>query len=172
MLAFVTSSYCFLWVDIGWPGTKGDVGALHHSSFMTNINTRPEERARWLGEHGIILGDGAFSSSPFMLTPYRNNNLTSSVQLYNFCFSSTRFFVEEASGRLKNRFRVLLRAMQCSHARACKIIYCCVLLHNLIIDSRGPSASSVDRLASARLLEGSMSSKRCADCTYSILRIR
>ena len=50
---------------------------------------------------------------------------------YNFCHSSTRFFVEETFGRWKNRFRFLLRESHLSHKLASILIYVSMILHNL-----------------------------------------
>ncbi len=37
MLAFVTSKYLFMRVDLGWPGSSGDVSALHYNDFMVDL---------------------------------------------------------------------------------------------------------------------------------------
>lgn len=50
---------------------------------------------------------------------------------YNFCHSSTRFFVEETFGRWKNRFRVLLAPTEFKHAKQTRLIYATMVLHNL-----------------------------------------
>jgi hypothetical protein len=50
---------------------------------------------------------------------------------YNFCHSSTRFFVEEVFGRWKNKWRFLLSRITESHELAVKMIYASMILHNM-----------------------------------------
>lgn len=50
---------------------------------------------------------------------------------YNFCHSSTRFFVEEVFGRWKNRFRFLLHATDLKHKKYCKLVYVSMILYNM-----------------------------------------
>ena len=49
---------------------------------------------------------------------------------FNFCHSSTRFFVEETFGRWKNRWRFLLDPSHVDHKLTSQMIYASAVLHN------------------------------------------
>ncbi|POW20018.1 hypothetical protein PSHT_03987 [Puccinia striiformis] len=51
---------------------------------------------------------------------------------FNFIHSLTRMIVEQAFGRLKNRFRILLHAQLARPIRARKNAFACMVLHNML----------------------------------------
>mmetsp|Transcript_23805 Transcript_23805/g.75377 ORF Transcript_23805/g.75377 Transcript_23805/m.75377 type:complete len:390 (-) Transcript_23805:237-1406(-) len=124
LVAFVTSFYTFVDGDVGAPGRAGDNTVLRQSWLMEQIRQDPEA---WLGPDGCVAADGGASDGgDFLLNPIPA--ATELVDLwYNFCHSSTRFFVEETFGRFKNRFRFLLYQCDLSHKVFTKLVYTCVL---------------------------------------------
>eukprot|EP00961_Rhodomonas_salina_P241978 3268895-Rhodomonas_salina.1 len=79
-----------------------------------------------------MIGDGGFAQDGWLMTPFANAS-TNRQHLFNFCFSSTRFYVEQAFGWWKNRFRFLIRASQLSHGNQSMLIYATMILHNLCV---------------------------------------
>ncbi|KAG4059732.1 hypothetical protein PC123_g5351 [Phytophthora cactorum] len=70
-----------------------------------------------------------------MLTPYPESEAVADrrKRVYNRLHSRTRIAVECAFGRLKNRFRILLgKFEQKTPERICKLIYSCVVLHDML----------------------------------------
>ena len=127
-LAWVNSFHLFVDADVGASGRAGDNGVLKNSHLLQQIRQNPEA---WLGEHGMVAADGGASDGgAFLLNPIADPRDVQE-QWYNFCHSSTRFFVEETFGRWKNRFRFLLRENHMSHANATRLIYVSMILHNL-----------------------------------------
>ena len=127
-LAYVNSFHLFVDADVGAAGRAGDNGILKNSWLLLEIEKNHEP---WLGRDGLIAADGGASDGGrFLLNPICDASAPEDVW-YNFCHSSTRFFVEETFGRWKNRFRFLLREMHLSHKMATKIIYVSMVLHNL-----------------------------------------
>ena len=127
-LAFVNSFYLFVDADVGFPGRAADNTVLARSSLMESIKEDPE---KWLGEGGCIAADGGASDlGKFFLNPVPNATHPHDLY-YNFCHSSTRFFVEEVFGRWKSRFRFLLKGEALDHARMTKLIFASMVLHNV-----------------------------------------
>ena len=94
-VAFVDSYYRFFDVDVGYPGRAGDNTVLKQNWLMEAIKADPDV---WLGKGGVILGDsGAGDGGAFFLNPYHSPDQSQPDRLYfNFCHSSTRFYVEQA----------------------------------------------------------------------------
>ncbi len=89
-------------------------------------------QAAWLGEGGMVIGDGGFGQDDFVMTPYSNAE-TNSEPLFPHCFSSTCFYVEQCFGWWKNRWRILIRASQLTHEVQCALIYTTMILHNVCV---------------------------------------
>ena len=80
----------------------------------------------------FIIGDPAYPLLPWLITGFSDNGQLSQEQLYfNYQLSRARMVVEGAFGRLKGRFRCLLKRNDTSlEYLPAKISACCVL-HNL-----------------------------------------
>ena len=127
-LAFVDSYYMFVDLDVGYPGRAGDNTVLRSNWLHAAICAAPE---KWLGKGGVVLGDsGASDADGFFLNPYHNPTDPESCW-FNFCHSSTRFFVEETFGPWKNRFRFLMNHMSTKHKLTCQLIFAAAVLHNM-----------------------------------------
>lgn len=112
LLAFVNSFHLFVDGDVGAPGRAGDNTVLAQSWMMQQVGENPES---WLGPGGMIAADGGASDGGQRLLNPVFNPREPIDMYYNFCHSSTRFFVEETFGRFKNRFRFLLYSCSLSH---------------------------------------------------------
>lgn len=89
-----------------------------------------------------MLGDQGYPLEPWLFTPIAVPH-TAKEKKYNAMHASARNTIERAFGVLKSRFRCLSkqRVLHYSHETAAKIIYCCVILHNIM---RKCSASTID----------------------------
>jgi hypothetical protein len=133
-VAFVNSYHLFVDADVGFPGQAGDNTVLRHSWLMGQIKADP---TAWLGQNGVILGDGGASDGDgVFMNPYPNPH-TDSEFYFNFCHSSTRFFVEEVFGRWKNRFRFLLHTHDMKHKLFSQLVYSTMILHNICTMHKG-----------------------------------
>ena len=80
-------------MDVGFPGRAGDNTVLQHNWLMKAIAKDPDA---WLGPGRVILGDsGASDGDAFFLNPYHSPEEPEKLW-FNFCHSSTRFYVEQA----------------------------------------------------------------------------
>ena len=132
-VAFVDSFYRFFDVHVGYPGRAGDNTVLARNWLMLELKHNPE---KWLGKDGVVLGDsGASDGDSVFLNPYHAPTEPEKLW-FNFCHSSTRFFVEQTFGIWKSRFRCLLHPINVEHKLASKIIYTTAILHNMLIATR------------------------------------
>ena len=163
-VAFVDSYYRFFDVDVGFPGRAGDNTVLRNNWLMKAVG---EDRDRWLGPGGVILGDsGAGDGGNVFLNPYHTPTAEQVEKLwFNFCHSSTRFFVEQVFGIYKSRFRCLLAPLNVNHRCSVKIIYATAILHNyFIVHSRDIVAVDEDKEPAWTTFFKEFASHRCPTC--------
>jgi hypothetical protein len=79
----------------------------------------------------FLIGDAGYPSNVNILLPYPSV-LEPANEWFNFVQSSTQIVVEQAFGRLKNRFRLLLHSQMASPARSRNNTFACMILHNLL----------------------------------------
>lgn len=127
---FLFALYRFTYVHVGSPGKIHDAGVYHSSALKRRINEGliPKEYH--------ILGDGAFPMSDALIKPYPGINLSEDQKLFNKSLSSARVVVENAFGRLKGRWRILLTESRIrDFKKTIKIITTCCILHNICEDN-------------------------------------
>lgn len=132
VLAFCDSRYIFRGLDVGWPGRASDATIFSVSDVTAVMRSNP---TAWLGHGGVFSADSGFGQGSDVLLPWPES-ACAKKSYFNFCHSSTRFFVEEAFGRVKNRFRVLLKANELSNEHCVEAITACFLLHNFCEDNK------------------------------------
>ncbi|XP_049279393.1 putative nuclease HARBI1 [Anopheles funestus] len=82
-----------------------------------------------------ILGDSAYPSKPWLITPKRNAAPNTPDASYNTRHAKGREIIERTIGMLKNRFRCLLGARQLHYKpeKAAQITNVCCALHNICL---------------------------------------
>ena len=128
-LMFVDSFYLFIDGDIGHPGRAGDSEIGKYSWLMDQVR---QDQEAWLGPGGFMIGDGGFGCAGFLMAPFQNASTNRDVY-FNYCFSSSRFYVEQCFGWWKNRFRILIKPSNVPHKRMCEMIYASMILHNCLM---------------------------------------
>ena len=137
MQAFVDFRGIFLDVNIGWPGKVHDARVFANSSlYMKAIagNLLPH----WPKVIGgvevplVILGDPAYPLKTWLMKPYLDHpGITAKEKLFNYRQSRARMVVENAFGRLKGRWRCLLKQLDMKVDNATNVVASCVVLHNI-----------------------------------------
>ena len=80
----------------------------------------------------VILGDPAYPSLPWVMKPYPETAATTAEQkCYNYRQSRARMVVENAFGRLKGRWRCLLKRMDFKLENVPHAVSACIVLHNM-----------------------------------------
>ena len=82
----------------------------------------------------FIAADAAYPLLHCVIPPYKGVPQTTQ-DIFNYCHSSVRMRAEHVMGRVKGRFRTLLRKQQMQSERhVVLIIACCFILHNVCLD--------------------------------------
>jgi len=79
-----------------------------------------------------IISDAAFPLLTWVMKPYPiSNDMSLAQRNFNYRLSSARMTVENSFGRLKGRWRILLKRADQSLENMKNIIKACLILHNL-----------------------------------------
>lgn len=83
----------------------------------------------------IILCDQAFPLDAHLMKPYPYSSaIDRKQQAFNSCLSGARRVVDNAIGRMKTRYRIVHKGLECCIENANKIVRTCVILHNICKD--------------------------------------
>lgn len=82
----------------------------------------------------LVLADSAFGLEPWQMNPYKSDSgpLTGKQRRFNWYHTSARVVVEHAFGRLKGRFRLLLRTHKTSWKLGSHSVMAAMVLHNYL----------------------------------------
>ena len=120
----------------GFPGSVHD-----NRVFRNTILYRDPQR--YFGEHMYLLGDSAYANTSFCVSAYkavRNSSLTEDQKKFNTLVGKARVTSEHTIGILKGRFQwlksipMVINDNKNSVRRILRVIECCVILHNLLVD--------------------------------------
>ncbi|XP_023949706.2 putative nuclease HARBI1 [Bicyclus anynana] len=113
-----------------WPGREHDSRIFNSSS----VKIKLEEGLI----QGILLGDSAYASEPYLLTPISNPTPNSPDERYNKAQIKTRNSVERLFGVWKKRFPCLQKTLGNKIKNVPTIIVACAVLHNVAIKYKDP----------------------------------
>ena len=132
----VDDNYLFRDVSCKCPGSMHDSNVLSNSSLYQILNDNGQMPARDKIFNGVsvplhILGDPAYSLTRTILKGYPGRNLSAEQESFNAYHSGARMMVENAFGRLKSRWRMLSKRMDCHVSLSPYVIMTCCCLHNM-----------------------------------------
>jgi len=79
-----------------------------------------------------LIGDSAYPMNAWLLKPFTfNSNLTAEQKHFNYRLSKARIVVENAFGRLKARWRRLMKRNDMDIEHIPTVITACCILHNI-----------------------------------------
>uniref|UniRef100_A0A7M5XN08 DDE Tnp4 domain-containing protein n=2 Tax=Clytia hemisphaerica TaxID=252671 RepID=A0A7M5XN08_9CNID len=145
----VGANSIFLDFVTGFPGSIHDARALQFTDLFRKaenetILTTPKKVIDGMRIRPLILGDGAYPASTWLLKPYPHiAPLDAEQRNFNRALSSSRCTVEIGFGLLKSRWRCLLKRLDYNLENIPGVVMVCVVLHN-ICQIRGDSYISTD----------------------------
>lgn len=135
LLALVDHRYWFLYINIGSPGRCHDAHVYGRSKLCKAVQSAhfksPTATIEGAVVGPLILCDQAFPLTENLVKPYPNAGSGTSEAAFNYNLSKTRRVVENAFGRLKARFRYIMKRMECKLPNARRAIRASCTLHNI-----------------------------------------
>uniref|UniRef100_A0A1A8RNV6 Zgc:113227 n=1 Tax=Nothobranchius rachovii TaxID=451742 RepID=A0A1A8RNV6_9TELE len=129
-------------VYAGQPGSLHDARVLRLSAFWDlvahgQLHPTSTKNIEGVNVGFYVLGDSAYPLQNWLLKPFSDNGrLTAEQQMYNRKTSRARVVVENAFGRLKGRWRCLLKRNDSDVELLKYMVLTCCVLHN-ICESHG-----------------------------------
>ncbi|XP_062849329.1 uncharacterized protein zgc:113227 [Trichomycterus rosablanca] len=122
---------------VGHPGSVHDSRVLKRSYLweMTSDGQFFSQHTVSISGHDVghyLIGDPAYPLKTWLMKPFSDTGqLTPQQQRYNVRLSSVRAIVETTFGRLKGRWRCLLKKNDCHLDLMKKMVLACCVLHNI-----------------------------------------
>lgn len=133
--AIVDHQYLFRGVSCKLPESCHDADALRESSFFKNRERLLPRGFKIFDGWDIsfmIIGDPAFPLQPWLLKNYNYDASTSAeMDSFNVYMNRGTVVVENAFGRLKGRWRILLKQSDVHHTFVPILVAACCILHNV-----------------------------------------
>ena len=133
----VDHSYRFIDVNIGWPGSVHDARVFSHSSVYKKITEHTLLPDRTITVNGVsiplyLIGDSAYPLQTWLMKPFTHGTVLTLQQktfIYRIC--RARIVVENSYGRLKARWRRLMKRNDMNIDNIPHVITAACILHNI-----------------------------------------
>ena len=135
--AVVDPDYLFTDLNIGWPGSVHDARVFCHSQLYEQaqsgdiLSSTHSKTICGVSVPPYLIGDAAYPLKTRLMKPFPDRGLSDDRKRYNYRMSRARMVVENAFGRLKGRWRRLLKRNDMSLERVPTVIAACCILHNI-----------------------------------------
>lgn len=135
--AIVDHEYLFRDIYIGWPGSVHDARIFANSTVFKEACNGSILQGDAVSISGrdipiFLVGDSAYPLMTWLMKPFAHNTqLTSSEKIFNYKLSRARIVVENAFGRLKARWRRLLKRNDMNLSNIPTVVAACCILHNV-----------------------------------------
>ena len=129
----------FIDVSTRWPGSIHDarvlrLSTLHRRAENDVILSELVKHISCVYVRPLLIGDSAYPQLPWLVGPYpHSRNLTRDQCKFNKILNKTRVIVDRAFGKLKCRWRCLLKPLEENTPKVPLTILTCCILHNICI---------------------------------------
>lgn len=156
----------FIDVYVGWPGRVHDARVFANSSLYSKGQSHAllPNWTRQLGPSSrdvplVLLGDPAYPLLEWLMKAFPDTgHLTPQQRYYNYRLSKARVVVEHAYGRLKGRWRCLMKRLDIDVMDVPELVLACCVLHNVCIMHGEDYISAWDEDSSPEPISGGSSS--------------
>ncbi len=131
----VDHKYRFMDFDVSWPGKCHDSFVFENSKLchkLENDTFFPLLTRSITGVEiqPLIVADSAYSLSPHVMKPFPDGTLNGPQKEFNACLSRARINIEHAFGRLKGRWRCIMKRNDSATNNIRYVMVACIVLHN------------------------------------------
>ena len=149
LMAMVDAKYRFIWGSCGFPGNSHDSIIFQSTQLWTNVSERQAIPSIGKDLGGVtvpplVLGDSAFPFQTWLMKPFTNAGLSPQESYFNYRLSRARMTTGCAYGKLKGRWRVLLRKCESPPEKVCTVTLTCIVLHNICIKREDTLSNQLD----------------------------
>ncbi|KAE8748732.1 hypothetical protein FOCC_FOCC004535 [Frankliniella occidentalis] len=138
--ALVDCQYLFRNISIKMPGCAHDAHVFRESELFKNREELMPKGVKEVDGMRIpffIVGDPAYPLLPWVIKNYSyDGRTTREMDSFNCHMNQGRIVVENAFGRLKARWRILLRQSEIHYTFIPQLVATCCILHNIIERNR------------------------------------
>ena len=133
----VDHSYCFMDINVGWPGSVHDARVFAQSALYQNITENHLLPDKPMSVGGVriplyMICDSAYPLKSWLMKPFAyGSSLTTEQNTYNYRICRTCIVVENAYGRLKGRWRRLMKRNDMCIDNITTIVTATCILHNI-----------------------------------------
>lgn len=124
-------------VYVGWPGRVHDARVFANSTVYQKGQSKTllpniTRKIKGVDIPLVILGDPAYPLLQWVMKAFPNNgHLTDPQKNFNYRLSKARVVVENSYGRLKGRWRCLLKRLDVDIEDVPELVTACCVLHNM-----------------------------------------
>ncbi|XP_077309992.1 uncharacterized protein LOC143929932 [Lithobates pipiens] len=131
MLAVVSATYEFFYVDVGQNGRMSDGRSSTGVSRVAVWACHPQRRIRKDSRSGFV-ADEAFALANHLMWPFPMRTLNPDQRIFNFCLSRARRVVENTFGTQASQFRLFLTPIHMAEYKLNHIVLVCYVIHNFL----------------------------------------
>ncbi|CAK6966416.1 Hypothetical predicted protein [Scomber scombrus] len=137
--AVVDDTYRFWNINCKLPGSAHDANVLRQSALFSHAHLLPkgQREINGVAVSHFLLGDPVYPLMDWLIKGYAHSpRITPEQESFNVYLSSARTTVEIAFGRVKSRWKVLLKRSDFHFTFTPHVIATCCALHNLCEDQK------------------------------------
>ncbi|KAM7527822.1 hypothetical protein LguiB_031232 [Lonicera macranthoides] len=139
--AIVDPTMRFRDIVTGWPGKMNELAVLYSSTFFNlcekgeRLKGKKVKLSEGVKLREYIIGDLGFPQLPWLMTPYKEKELSEFELEFNKRHFETRVVAKRALARLKEVWRIIQGNMwRPDKHKLPRVILVCCILHNIAID--------------------------------------